>query len=242
MNFIDPRRLDYAANAAHRDPAGLMLDAAYRTFHLPIVNASHPDIIRNDAETNMGRFTSARRSLVAFVDQANFDQSDVLKATLNALRQSRASKKLDWSILDRRRHLLHFTISPIAATVAPDQIAEGLADVRPFHVRALGPWLGRARNNGRMYLPVCPENVISGQNVIHDIQRRLGIAPTNFYGIGFHNLTDHLNSDELDDVLAVAAGYADAAAFDVRIGKLSLIETFDSLTLDSKVIASYELR
>ena len=241
MNFVEFSQLDYAANAARPDPQGLVLDARYRTFHLPFVNASHRDVIPSDAGTTMGRFPTPRRSLVAFIDQRTIDDSHVLGTFMAALKASCVGSKFDWCMPVRRRNLMHFTVSPIEESVLPDRVAHGISGARPFHVRVLGPWLGRARNNGRLYLPACPEKR-QDQNVIHEIQQRIGAASTNFYGIGYLNLADHLSAEELDCLLAIISANATALAFQARSIGCRSLRAFDSLVLESKEIASYELR
>ena len=42
------------------------------------------------------------------------------------------------------------------------------------------------------------------------IQRQAGWAETGFYGIGFHNLTDHLAEPETAEILEIGAEYREA--------------------------------
>src|SRR5262245_57326797 len=202
------------------------MDAVYRTRQLPLVNPMHPDVISPDGEYVMGRYAGGRMSLVGFVGLDRFLESPVYRELTRELRQSRVGAKLAWSLLERRHDRLHFTVQPSLherVGVEPvERLVEPARSLAPFRVRITGPWLSQSLNVGRLYLTVYPE-LDRGVDRLRQAQRSLGGRETGFYGVGFHNKTDHLDACEAAELGVIIRTYREAALVECLISELHVI-------------------
>jgi hypothetical protein len=237
--FASDEELSYQRDALRLEPGqALRLDPAYCQNQLPLVDPDHPDV------AGPGRYAEARVSLVVVVPLAEFVASPSYRTLDTRLRRSRLAGKLAWDLLERRGERLHATVcSRLNARLTPEEIRRLLDRLRGlpgFRVRVRGPWLSGRFNRGRLYLPVYPE-VDGGLDALRRIQREAGWAETGFYGIGFHNLTDHLAEPETAELLEIVAEYREVVLLEHAVHRLSLIATHDDLLLDGRVIRDLPL-
>jgi hypothetical protein len=240
--YVPDEALDYRTNAIRSVPhAGLRLDETYRTLHLPLVNRGHPDVIPVGAGAEMGRFAYPKRSIVAFIAARHITASAGLQEFLDALRALPVAEKISWDSFRAREGRLHSTIAPLPKSYDVSSVATHLASQWPFRFKVLGPWMGTKVNNGRIYLPLYPEQLPEG-NSIQAIQQKLQLSLSKFYGIGFLNLKDHLGRDEAEELTALIGRFAKKMMFEGEIDRLAVIETFDSLMLEGSVAVEAVLR
>lgn len=220
----------------------LTLDRSYRLMHLPLVNPGHAEVIRtsDDGEVEEGRFKVARKSLVAFIDWSVFQQVPAVNSMIKAVEEASFGSKVDFQSFERRKDRLHFTISPLQDSVEIDALAQAVAGFHPFCVRIASLWAGASVNTGRLYLPVYPERV-AGETVINTLQTRAGMRRSDFFGLGLFNLMDHLSDTESADLRQFIAGKVAVPLFDSIVEELAVIETFDSLLFDYRVLRRVKL-
>lgn len=220
---------------------GLTLDESYRRNHLPLVAPQHVDAVHSCSTTDYvhGRYAQERISVVALMPDSLF-HTPAMTSWLTAMRRAPFAHKVAWAMHERRLHRLHATVSGrLNLRLSPDQIEEAvdaLAVLHAFAVRALGPWLGRHRNNGRLYLPLAPiHSTRQTVNPLYEAQRMLGQSPTDLFVLGLLQFTDHLTPAEASHLVAILTEYAGVGVFDAYIDELAVIATHDDLILDSVV-------
>ena len=214
----------------------LELDRAYRLMHLPLVNPNHKDVVREseDGDVKLGRFPKPRKSLVAFIDRDVFGNAAAVGEMIESVAATTFGQKIDFQSFEVRMDRLHFTLSPLQNDDDIRRCREAAASFPPFSVRVAALWAGASINSGRFYLPVYPER--SGdENVLHTFQAAAGLRQSDFFGLGFFNLTDHLSDAESAELLNFIDGQAGRTLFETRIAELAVIETFDSLLLDYRI-------
>lgn len=236
LGFASDDELDYAGQV-YRDRAGLRLDEAYRRLHLPLLVPGHADAIAADAAIGLahGRFAKPRRSLVAFVPWAALTASDRFAQTLDRLRASLLHDKIAWTSFDARRDRLHLTIAGVHPDADLAPIVAGVNAEGPFAVRIGGLWGGQ-RNIGRLYLPCYPGRDAGSGNSLQALQQRAGLATSRFFGIGLINLTDHLDAREAAALVDILADWRRPVVDSLPLNRLAVIETYDSLLLDYRVV------
>jgi hypothetical protein len=178
----------------------LLLDAAYRLAHLPLVNPAHPDVIASaeGRDYAMGLHGPVH-SLVIPIPQQQLDESPAYQALLSDVRQAVFSRKIAWDIAEKRRGLLHATV---CGSLGRENTPPVLGNDLQSRLRALGPIQVELRglfsgnvNVGRLYLKAYPAK--QGQTqAFHQMQQIIGRSTTDLYLVGLFNLTDHLDAVE----------------------------------------------
>ena len=235
--------LDYRVHAFRADEGtGLRLDAAYSVFHLPLVNAAHPDAVLHDPAIGIdhGRFREPRRSLVAFVSWDELDETSALSTSIERVRRASFSPKVAWDSFAARHDRLHVSIASLGGELDVERVRRCLPLIGPLELRVCGLWAGRIRNTGRLYLPCYPCSVAGERhNALQELQRMAELPVTRFFGIGILNLTDHLNPEEAQELVDITSASSVVEIARYRIRTLSIIDTYDSLLNDFTVIESF---
>lgn len=238
--FVGDEDLSYDRNRYRGGP--VQLDRAYRLMHLPLVNPRHPGVIGSseDDGVHMGRFIAPRLSLVAFIDWDSFATSPAVAKMIDAVSRAPFSRKVDFASFNQRRDRLHFTLAPLRNEDEASRTCDVASKTLAFTVRVASLWAGATVNTGRLYLPVYPERRPQG-SVIGALQARAGLRVSDFFGIGFFNLKDHLDGPESDALLRIVDRAWGMPIFDFEVRSLAVIETFDSLLLDYRIRRAVEL-
>lgn len=186
----------------------------------------------------MGRYEASRISAVVRLPSEVLEASPAYRDLVARLRASSVGAKVDWTMAERRRDVLHATL---CSGLERDGLSEAkcrleaVAGFGPVAVAIGGLWAGTAFNRGRLCLPLYPERR-GDDDAFQQLQRRLGGRETRFYSIGLFNLVD-----DLDEVETAALGRVVEAGAGTRIAEaafeeLALLETHDDLVLDGRVI------
>jgi hypothetical protein len=238
--FCDDAALGYQRNRSRFLPdQPLLLDAAYRLAHLPLVNPSHRDVIPGEKgrDYDMGLHGPVH-SLVLPVPQVYLDASLGYQTLLSAVRESIFNHKIAWDIVERRRGLLHATL---CGSLGRAEASPSVSDDVLSQLRALGPMAVELRglfsgnvNVGRIYLKAYPVRH-GGTHVFHSVQQIMGRPLTDLYLIGLFNLTDHLNGAETQALAQLVEDWWNKPILSFAAQELWLLTSRDDLVLDSVV-------
>ncbi|GGF17982.1 hypothetical protein GCM10011611_24790 [Aliidongia dinghuensis] len=219
---------------------GLALDDVYRLAHLPLVAPDHPKVIpsREGAAYSMGRHPRVY-SLAVPLPTAALLRSAAFLELDRALRASPFSRKIAWSLLERRKDRLHATICGSLA-VGQDK-PPTIGDFERRELKSLGPIAIELRglfsgnvNIGRLYLRVYPEQR-DGANLLKKIQRTLGRRETDLYVVGVYNLTDDLDPPEAAALAGLIEHWWDRPLLRFQVDSLWLLGAMDDLVLDGEI-------
>lgn len=230
-----------AARTAFEPGQPFTLDDSYRLAHLPLVAPGHPDVIARCPGTDyeMGRHARVF-SLVLPIDADALEASPAWRAFEADLRSQPFADKVAWALPPRRRGLLHATVCGSLGRGEPPLVdADALAGISPFEIELRGIFSGNV-NLGRLYLPAFPEKV-SGENVIHRIQRAMDRPVTSMHLVGMHNLVDHLTRAETHAFAALLSRWHDTPFIRLTITELWLLGSHDDLVLDAAIEARLRL-
>lgn len=238
MIFTDDKMLGYG-NAYQLFSAGdeLVLDKNYRRAHLPLVNSSHPDVIASDEDYCMGTYHTHRHSIVLPVNDERLCQTATFIEIEKALRNASFASKIAWDLLEKRKNLLHATISSRLNHDCVELASEALQtflDTQPVKKYRLGGMFMGPVNTGRVYLKVYPEAIGSG-HIFGEIQSLLGLKKTEFFLVGYFNLTDHLNQPETMELSEILSRFCNETLWEDEIRELWIISTQDDLVLSGKI-------
>ena len=238
MIFTNDNVLGY--DSAHRDfSAGdeLTLDTNYCRAHLPLINPSHPDAIVIDEGYFMGTYTTNRHSLVLPVSDERLRQTATFIRIERALRNASFSGKIAWDLLAKRKNLLHATISSGLEHDCTEYVTKALQsfiNAPPYKKYRLGGIFNGPVNTGRLYLKVYPEAVGAG-HIFGEIQSLLGLKQTQFFLVGYFNLTDHLDQHETQELSIILDRFRNETFWEDDLKELWLISTQDDLVLSGKI-------
>jgi hypothetical protein len=245
MELVPESQLLYARSRRRFAPGeALRFDDLYRLAHLPLLDPDHPDVIpwQEGTDYRMGRYETARLSLVMPVDDAQLEASPVFAATQAALLASGVGRKIAWPVMQRRRARLHATLaSGFSAERVPEVLAgvgKVMSGLGPFAVRVGGPMVGD-RNLGRIYFPLYPEQR-SGVNLLDLLQDAAGARRTCLYLVGYYSLADHLTVGETAELAQILDAHAATTQAVLRITRLWVMQTHDDLALSARVL--HEIR
>lgn len=239
MIFTDDKILGYG-NSYQIFSAGdkLVLDKYYRRAHLPLVNSSHPDVIASDEDYCMGTYNTHRRSIVLPISDERLRQTTTFIEIEKALRNASFTNKIAWDLLEKRKNLLHATISSGLNDNCIELAIESLQtflDTQPVKKYRLGGVFMGPVNTGRVYLKVYPEATVSG-HIFGEIQSLLGLKQTEFFLVGYFNLTDHLNQPETMELSEILNRFCNETLWEEELRELWLISTQDDLVLSGKIL------
>ncbi len=240
--FCADDELAYGRNRTCFEPgAGMLLDAAYRLAHLPLVAPTHPRVIatRDGTFYAMGRHPRAY-SLVLPVSADALEASPAYQALDAELRAAPFARKVAWHILDRRRERLHATVCGALGLEQPPVLdAAALTGLGPIAAEVRGLFSGNV-NRGRLYLRVYPERR-QGMNMFHAVQRALGRPVTDLYVVGIWNLMDDLDPHEAAALGALIERWWAQVFLRTEATALWLLGAHDDLVLDAAVSAHVSL-
>lgn len=224
----------------------LTLDFTYRRNHLPLVAASHPDIVSSDEETDYvsGRYDHPRISLVAFLPRDLLLSNDNYVGYLESLQKCSFSSKINWDIHNVRSLRLHATIcGRIQEKYNIQDLDSFFAEIEkmePFKIRVYGPWMNASRNVGRLYLPLASE-LIRGIGAFERMQMLMQVPSTKFYAVGVHQFTDSLSVEETLELETLLDSYRGQKLVDFIMDEVSIIKTHDDLILESEILKNIHL-
>lgn len=238
MIFTDDKTLGYHhAYQSHSAGDVLVLDKCYRRAHLPLVNPSHPDVIARDEDYRMGTYNTHRHSLVLPVSNERLRQTATFVEIEKALRNASFTNKIAWDLLNKRKSLIHATISSGLkhdCVGHATSILQTFLDTQPVkRYRLSGIFMGPV-NTGRLYLKVYPE-VVGAGHIFGEIQSLLGLKQTQFFLVGYFNLTDHLNQSETQELSAILHRFSNEVLWEDALSELWIISTQDDLVLSGKI-------
>jgi hypothetical protein len=219
---------------------GLRLDAAYRLTHLPLVNPSHSDVIKDDAAKGyiMGRHRLVH-SLVLPIEAALLEQSEAYRKMQKVLQKSPLAHKLAWDIPPLRCEKLHATLCGGVGNILPPEMRVALQQTAPFEVELRGLFSGNI-NIGRLYLKLYPE-IRNGLNPIQILQQKSGRSPSDLYLVGLHNLVDHLDLHETRWLMRFIEDWWDKPILRFKARKIWHLSSHDDLVLDSVIEERFDL-
>lgn len=235
--LCDDKMLGYErSRTVFADGEGLRLDDAYCLAHLPLIAPDHPDVIPRKPGTGyeMGRHEPVS-SIVIPVEYSRLLAAPAFKNLLKDLQAASFAPKIAWDLLDRRAARVHATVCRVG-DIAPQKAMSG---VRPFQIELRGLFSGQF-NLGRMYLKVYPE-CRNGENILQDIQSRLGQPQSDLYLAGLFNFTDHLSAGETEELRAIQKNWWDRPVLTMVVDRLWLLSARDDLVLDSTVAETISL-
>lgn len=228
-------------DSAHRtfsDGESLTLDTNYRRAHLPLVNPLHPDVIAFDEGYREGSYEATRYSLVLPVSDKRLRQTATFIAVEHALLAASFSGKVAWELLDKRKNLLHATISSglgqdgLESLTSPLQTFMMTNPVRKYRLGGL--FMGPV-NTGRLYFKVYPEVSADG-HVFGEIQSLLRLKKTQSFLVGYYNFTDHLNLHETQEMADILERFRHETLWEDELSELWLLSTHDDLVLSGKIV------
>ncbi len=191
----------------------------------------------------MGRYEASRISAVAWLPPAVLEASAGFRGLVARLQASPVGAKVDWSMAERRRDVLHATLCAGLERDGPVEARRRLAAAAGFGPVAVaigGLWVGSAFNRGRLYLPLYPERR-GDDDALRLLQHRLGGRETRFYSIGVFNLMDDLDEGETASLATVVEEGAGTVIAETTFEELMLLETHDDLVLDGRMIDTVRL-
>jgi len=243
--FASPLHLRYRPLAYHFTPGQtLRLDESYRLCHLPLIAPDHRDIIARRGEYEMGWFPTPSYALIVPIDADALEANPHYRQMIAALRRAPFAGKIDWTISERRRPVLHATLRSHLhgqhSDTAIRHLAARLRTVRQFRARLTGPWMGD-KNHGRLYLPLVPETP-HGADPCARMQRAAGGTPTRLYTVGLIHFRDHLTADEAAALRVILRNWRDRVLLDYTVREIWLQATHDSLALDARIVTRIPLR
>ncbi|MGK3131588.1 hypothetical protein ACCW76_20615 [Pantoea sp. C8B4] len=238
MIFTDDKILGYgSSHQVFSAGDELVLDKNYRRAHLPLVNSSHPDVIASDEDYCMGTYNTHRHSIVLPVSDERLRQTSTFIEIEKALRTASFASKIAWDLLEKRKNLLHATISSGLNHDCIEFSIESLQtilDTQPVKKYRLGGIFMGPVNTGRLYLKVYPEATCSG-HIFGEIQSQLGLRQTEFFLVGYFNLTDHLNQPETVELSEILSRFCNETFWEDELRELWIISTQDDLVLSGKI-------
>ncbi|CAI2488722.1 hypothetical protein [Serratia plymuthica] len=239
MLFTNDNSLEYG-NAQRTFSAGekLTLDTNYRRAHLPLINPSHPDVIAAEEDYRAGNYATVRHSLVLPISDERLRQTATFAAIDEALRAASFSGKVAWDLLERRKSLLHATISSGLGHTSSEYITNALRSfiaTAPAKKYRLGGLFMGPVNTGRLYFKVYPQTSAGG-HIFGEIQSLLGLKQTQFFLVGYYNLIDHLDPQETQELAAILERFRHETLWEEELSELWLISTHDDLVLSGKII------
>jgi len=237
MLFADDNLLGYGnAYRTFSDGEWLILDANYRRAHLPLVNPWHSDVIAVDEDYRDGRYEATRYSLVLPVSDKRLRQTPPFSAIEQALMNASFSGKVAWDLLDKRKNLLHATISSGLGQNEIESLSSMLKVfmmTKPVKKYRLGGLFMGPVNTGRLYFKVYP-GICDDGHVFGELQSLLGLKKTQFFLVGYYNLTDHLNLRETQEMADILKRFRHEILWEEEIRELWLLSTHDDLVLSGK--------
>lgn len=240
--FVGDDDLGYMRQRAVFGPGSrLVLDEAYRSNQLPLLNPDHPRVIARPpgTETVLGRHAGRRLAVVAWIAPRTLEESVAYRDLVGTLRDSPVAAKIDWRMAEFRRDLLHATLwSRLELTMDVDEARQRLSLARgsgSIEIVIGGFWMGSAFNRGRIYLPLYPERRQEG-DALALLQRRLGGRETGVYAVGLFNLVDDLDEAETAALAQVIGAAEGRIVAETTIREIALIETHDDLALSGRTV------
>jgi len=198
--------------------------------------------VGDDGRYNMGRHDRVF-SLVLPIAADALWSSPAYRDLERDLRSACFARKIDWSLLDRRKDKLHATICGSLnvgdAPILSDAQRRSLVDLGPLQMEVRGLFSGNV-NIGRLYLKVYPERA-NGRNMCQEIQDVLGRPITDLYLVGVFNFTDHLNTVEAAALEKLLLVWWDRSILQVEADQLWLLGATDDLVLDGVVAETIAL-
>lgn len=239
MHFADDKLLGYAkAHRTFSEEEALTLDANYRRAHLPLVNCSHPEVIAIDEDYREGTYETSRYSLVLPVSDERLRQTAILPSIEQALLTASFSNKVAWDLLEKRKKLLHATISSGLGQDDVESITNTLCTymaTNPVRKYRFGGLFMGPVNTGRLYFKVYPEVCANG-HVFGEIQSLLGLKKTHFFLVGYYNLTDHLNHQETQEMANILKRFQHEIVWEDELNEFWILSTNDDLVLSGKIV------
>ena len=238
-DFTNDHDLGYEAiRWKHQEGDALLLDEAYRTNHLPLIDERHQDVIPSspDGVYRLGRYEEPRYSLVLPISAALLASSQTFTAFDAELKETGFQEKVAWDVMARRQHLLHATIcgglsKEMVANIAPRLITSIVGSQLKFRVG--GPLMGM-KNVGRLYFPVFP--LMQGTvHEFHRVQDALSRQRTHVFLLGYYNLSDHLDSRQARALAELLKKWEKSLFVEASVGELWIIKTNDDLVLSGSI-------
>ncbi len=238
QDFPDYATLPYPAQAFCWQPGrDLRLGEDYRHQQLPLVAPNHPDCIpvQDGSALVNGRYTDhARLSVIAPIPWVAIADSAVWQGFCADLQTAGLNHRFAWEIVERRKATVHVTVVGKIDELWPEgerqARLEPLRRLAPIRLRLFAPWCSDRTNLGRLYLPA-----VGAGDALEAARAAIGLPPARFFAAGILNLNDHLTPPETEGFAQVLDRWAGRTVADLTLPALALGETWDNLTLDSRI-------
>lgn len=222
----------------------LTFDARYRAAQLPLFAPNSPLAVLEDPS---GRYKNGQRvashSLVITVDGTSLAESDAMQSLMKEVKSTSLGSKIAWDTEEKRRNVLHVTLSGQIPFPFDDEIPQDTLDrlskKSSFQFRLQGLFTG-SFNTGRIYICLYPE-MKNGQPVSHEVCDALGVTPNTLLLCGYLNLTEELTPEEARSLSQLCQRHAETI-FDIQTCKnIAILESHNDLVLNSQILHSISL-
>jgi hypothetical protein len=242
ITYCDESMMAYqSARKVFRPDERVVFDDGYRLAHLPLVNAAHPAVIKEigGRDYRNGTYDKARYALVMPISDDVFRGFGLIQSIELAMKSSAFAPKIAWELCEIRKSKLHATLASGLLESDLDRCAAALQDlldqIGSISVCLKGPFVG-SRNTGRIYFPVYPQN-IDGEDAFALVQKKIGVAPTKLYLVGYYHMRDELDPSETRELAALLDQWRDRIVVRTTIPFLELHATNDDLALSARTHA-----
>jgi hypothetical protein len=239
INYCDEPMMAYqSARRVFRPDERVVFDEGYRLAHLPLVNPAHPAVINeiSGRDYRNGTYEKPRYALVMPIPGDVFQQSDLVQALELAMKSAAFAPKIAWELCETRRSKLHATLASGLSEIDLDRCAAAvqhfLDRIGSISICLKGPFAG-TRNTGRIYFPVYPQN-IDGEDPFALVQKKIGVAPTRLYLVGYYHMRDELDPSETRELAGLLDRWRDRIVVRTTIPFLELHATNDDLALSAR--------
>ncbi len=217
----------------------LTFDARYRAAQLPLFAPNSPLAVLKDPS---GRYKNGQRmashSLVITIDGASLTESDAIQSLMKEMKSTSLGSKIAWDTEERRRNVLHVTLSgqipfPFNDGIPQDTL-DSLSKKNSFQFRLQGLFTG-SFNTGRIYICLYPE-MKNGQPASHEVCDVFGVTQNTLLLCGYLNLTEELTPGEALSLSQLCQRHAETI-FDTQICKnIAIMKSHNDLVLNSQIL------
>jgi hypothetical protein len=239
VTYCDESMMAYrSARRVFQPGERVVFDEGYRLAHLPLVNSGHPAVISeiDGRDYRNGTYAKARYALVMPISGEVFQQSSLVQALELSMKSSAFGPKIAWKLCEVRQSKLHATLASGLLEADLDRYAgavQHLLDrVGSISVCLKGPFAG-TRNTGRIYFPVYPQ-IIDGEDAFALVQRKIGVASTKLYLVGYYHMIDELDPLETRELAELLDRWRYRVVAEMTIPFLELHATNDDLALSAR--------
>ncbi len=216
----------------------LKFDARYRAAQLPLVYPESELAVHTDPD---GRYTRGRRdvtySVVLPIDGESLANSSSMRQLIERLKSADLHQKFNWDMEQRRRGVLHATIS---GTIpfdpegkVPEELKVALQQIPTFAFQLKGLFMG-SFNTGRVYIQVFPET--NGNSVLTDkVCDALGCQHNRLLLCGYLNLTEELTGEEAALLSEICTDMQEVVFDTQTCTSIVVMKSYDDLVLRSGV-------